>query len=120
MISSSPQLGTATPTDPLGSTIPVRSYLFEADVGITSACTGLTASQVGTITRAGGKQQVAYNGHPVYLYVGDRKVGDVGREGVTAFGSAWYALTPAANRITSQPSSSTGNRSSGGSGASAY
>lgn len=103
-------------------------YLFRADVGATSSCsgacavawppllatgtpiagTGLTASKVGTITRSGGSQQVTYNGHPVYLYIGDKKAGEVNGQGVTAFGAAWFALTPAGNQISTQPTTSGG------------
>ena len=111
-------------------------YLFKADVGANSACagacatawpplpangtpiagTGLTAAKLGTITRSGGNRQVTYNGHPVYLYVGDKKPGDVNGQAVTAFGAAWYALTPAGNQISTQPTSSGGSTSSGGGG----
>jgi predicted lipoprotein with Yx(FWY)xxD motif len=103
-------------------------YLFRADVGATSSCsgacavawppllatgtpiagTGLTASKVGTVTRSGGSQQVTYNGHPVYLYIGDKKAGEVNGQGVTAFGAAWFALTPAGNQISTQPTTSGG------------
>jgi predicted lipoprotein with Yx(FWY)xxD motif len=97
-------------------------YLFKADVGTTSVCTGacatawppllatgtptagtgLTASKLATISRPGGSHQVTYNGHPVYLYVGDKKPGRTTGQGVTAFGAAWYALTPAGNEISAQ------------------
>jgi predicted lipoprotein with Yx(FWY)xxD motif len=100
-------------------------YLFKADVGTTSACTGscatawppllatgtptagtgLTASKLSTITRPGGKRQVTYNGHPLYLYVGDKKQGDVNGQGVTAFGAAWYVVSPTGQAITSQSTS---------------
>jgi predicted lipoprotein with Yx(FWY)xxD motif len=115
---------------PTGRTL----YLFKADVGTTSACTGacatawppllaagkptagtgLTASKLGTITRSGGKRQVTYNGHPLYLYVGDKKPGDVTGQGVTAFGAAWFALTPSGNQVSAAASSSGGGASSGG------
>jgi predicted lipoprotein with Yx(FWY)xxD motif len=103
-------------------------YLFKADVGKTSACTGacatawppllatgtptagtgLTASKLATITRPGGSHQVTYNGHPVYRFVGDKKPGKTNGQGVTAFGAAWYALTPAGNQISTQPTTSSG------------
>jgi predicted lipoprotein with Yx(FWY)xxD motif len=103
-------------------------YLFKADSGSMSACTGacasawppllatgtptagtgLTASKLATITRSGGSQQVTYNGHPVYLYIGDKKAGEVNGQGVTAFGAAWFALTPAGNQISTQPTTSGG------------
>jgi predicted lipoprotein with Yx(FWY)xxD motif len=111
-------------------------YLFKADVGANSACagacasawppllaagkptagTGLAASRIATITRRGGNRQVTYNGHPLYLYVGDKKPGDVTGQGVTAFGAAWFALTPAGNQVAAPASSSGGSASSGGGG----
>jgi predicted lipoprotein with Yx(FWY)xxD motif len=103
-------------------------YLFKADVGAKSACTGacatawppllatakptagtgLTASKLATITRSDGTQQVTYNGHPVYLFIKDKKPGQTTGQGVTAFGAAWYALTPAGNQISTQPTTSGG------------
>jgi predicted lipoprotein with Yx(FWY)xxD motif len=108
-------------------------YLFKADVGSKSACTGacasawppllatgkptggsgLTASKITTITRSGGNQQVTYNGHPLYLYAGDKKPGDLTGQGVTAFGAAWFVLTPAGNQVSAPASSSGGSASSG-------
>jgi predicted lipoprotein with Yx(FWY)xxD motif len=111
-------------------------YLFKADVGTKSACTGacaaawppllatgkptagagLTASKLGTSTRSGGKQQVTYNGHPLYLFVQDHKPGQTTGQGVTAFGAPWFALTPAGNQASGSASSSSGGASSGGGG----
>jgi predicted lipoprotein with Yx(FWY)xxD motif len=111
-------------------------YLFKADVGTNSACAGacatawppllatgkptagvgLTASRLGTITRSGGSRQVTYNGHPLYLFIKDQKPGDTNGQGVTAFGAAWFALSPAGNQISSTPPSSGGGASSGGGG----
>jgi predicted lipoprotein with Yx(FWY)xxD motif len=111
-------------------------YLFKADVGAKSACsgacatawppllaaskptagTGLTASKLGTITRSGGSRQVTYNGHPLYLFIKDKKPGDVNGQGVTAFGAAWFALTPSGNQASTPASSSSGGGSGGGGG----
>ena len=124
----------------LGSTL-VNSqghtlYLFKADVGTKSACsgacagawppllatgnptagTGLTASKLGTSSRSDGSKQVTYNGHPLYLFIKDKKPGDVTGENVTAFGAAWFALTPAGNQASAPLSSSGGGASSGGGG----
>ena len=107
-------------------------YLFKADVGTKSACTGactsawppllatgkptagtgLTAAKLGTSTRSDGTHQVTYNGHPLYLYIGDTKRGDVTGQGLTAFGAAWYALTPTGNQLTT--SSASAGSSTGG------
>jgi predicted lipoprotein with Yx(FWY)xxD motif len=112
-------------------------YLFKADVGTKSACTGacatawppllatgkptagtgLTASKLGTTTRSGGSQQVTYNGHPLYLFVKDTKAGQTTGQGVTAFGAAWFALTPSGNQASAPASSSGGG---GGSGSLGY
>src|SRR5689334_8413461 len=81
-------------------------YLFQKDSGTKSACTGAcatawppltttgkptvgsgaSASLIGTIARSGGAAQVTYNGHPLYLFVMDKKPGDTNGEGKTAFG----------------------------------
>jgi predicted lipoprotein with Yx(FWY)xxD motif len=111
-------------------------YLFKADVGSKSACagacatawppllatgkptagTGLTASKLATITRSGGKRQVTYNGHPLYLFIMDQKAGATNGQGLTAFGAAWFALSPAGNQISATPASSGGGGSSGAGG----
>jgi predicted lipoprotein with Yx(FWY)xxD motif len=109
-------------TDSHGRTI----YLFAKDTGSMSTCSGacafdwppvtttgkpttgsgLTASKVGTTTRSDGKKQVTYNGHPLYLYVGDAKAGDTNGQGVDAFGARWYALSPAGDMVTATGSGS--------------
>ncbi len=96
-------------------------YLFKADSAAKSACfgacavawppllathkptagSGLTASKLGTIARSGANQQVTYDGHPLYLFIKDKKPGQTTGQGVTAFGAAWFAVSPAGNRISS-------------------
>ncbi len=104
-------------------------YLFKKDSGTRSACfgacaiawpplrangkptvgSGASASMVGTTTRSDGKPQVTYNGHPLYLYQGDSTAGDTNGQGITAFGGAWFAVSPAGNQVSGQPSTSGGN-----------
>ena len=108
-------------------------YLFKADQGTKSACTGtcagawppllvkgkptlgngINASLVGTATRPEGTTQVTYNGHPLYLFAQDQKAGETNGQGVSAFGAAWFALNSAGNQVSAQPPSSS---SSGGGG----
>ena len=98
-------------------------YLFTADSRTSSACSGAcavawpplrtgatpavasgaNAALVGTIPRSDGARQVTYNGHPLYLFVKDTKPGDVNGQGVTAFGGRWFAVSPAGNPISRQP-----------------
>jgi predicted lipoprotein with Yx(FWY)xxD motif len=95
-------------------------YLFKADTGTTSACSGdcaidwppvttagkatvggdLSTSKVGTTKRSDGTTQITYNGHPLYLFEGDHGAGDANGQGLNAFGGAWYVLSPAGNEIT--------------------
>jgi predicted lipoprotein with Yx(FWY)xxD motif len=104
-------------------------YLFKKDNGTTSACSGVcaidwppvrahgkptvgdgaNASMAATITRSDGAPQVTYNGHPLYLYEGDRKPGDTNGQGVAAFGATWYALTAAGNQVSGGTSTSGGS-----------
>src|ERR1700716_1680027 len=108
-------------------------YLFKADQGTKSACTGtcagawppllvkgkptlgngINASLVGTATRPEGTTQVTYNGHPLYLFAQDQKAGETNGQGVSAFGAAWFALNSAGNQVSAQPPSSS---TSGGGG----
>ncbi|WP_329569018.1 COG4315 family predicted lipoprotein [Kitasatospora sp. NBC_01266] len=95
-------------------------YLFESDTGSTSTCngscaaawppllttgapnsSGVTASLVGTSTRADHTTQVTYKGHPLYLFADDAKAGDVNGQGATAFGGKWYVVSPSGAAITS-------------------
>ena len=66
------------------------------------------ASLVSTVPRADGKAQVAYNGHPLYTYSGDNAAGDTNGQGVTAFGAAWFALSPSGDQIAGAASTSSG------------
>jgi predicted lipoprotein with Yx(FWY)xxD motif len=107
-------------------------YLFKKDKGTKSACfgacatnwpperatgkptvsSGLTASKAGTTKRSDGKPEVTYNGHPLYLFAGDKKPGDTSGQGVNAFGGSWFAVSPAGTQVSgSAPSSSSGGGS---------
>jgi predicted lipoprotein with Yx(FWY)xxD motif len=68
--------------------------------GKPTAGAGLAASKLATIIRSDGTRQVTYNGHPLYLFVKDQKPGDVKGQGVTAFGAAWFALSPSGDQIS--------------------
>ncbi len=95
-------------------------YLFQRDAGTKSACTGacaaawpplratgkpvvgtaLSASKVGTTARSDGKPQITYNGHPLYLYLGDQKPGDTNGQGLNLYGGGWFALSAAGNMVS--------------------
>jgi predicted lipoprotein with Yx(FWY)xxD motif len=103
-------------------------YLFTRDSGTMSECSGACAvnwppvratakptvgsgakeSLVSTTSRSGAAKQVTYNGHPLYLFKGDNDPGDTNGQGLNAFGGSWYALSPAGNQVSSQPSNSGG------------
>ena len=114
-------------------------YLFQADTGPTSTCngacavawppdhstgtpvtSGLTASMVGTTTRADKSTQITYDGHPLYYFVKDTKAGDINGQGVTAFGGAWYLVAPDGSAVTGAPSAPSSSPSSSGSGYGGY
>jgi hypothetical protein len=74
---------------------------------------------IGTTPRSDGKPQVTYNGHPLYLYAADQNPGDATGQGLTAFGAAWFTVSPAGNQVSGQATSS-GSTSSGGGGGFGY
>jgi predicted lipoprotein with Yx(FWY)xxD motif len=89
-------------------------YLFKKDSGTKSACfgacatawppvrvsvkptvgSGLKASLLGTTQRSDGPPQATYNGHPLYLYIGDQAPGQTTGQGISEFGAEWFALSP--------------------------
>jgi hypothetical protein len=66
------------------------------------------ASLLGTTMRADGRMQVTYNHHPLYTFVKDTRKGQTSGEAISAFGAAWFAVSPAGAKIgkstTSSPS----------------
>lgn len=64
---------------------------------------GAIASQISLIKGAGGRSQVAYNGHPLYYYVGDQGPRQTHGQGLNQFGALWYVLSPRGTAITSAP-----------------
>jgi len=110
------QLGTTSLgqiiTDVNGRTV----YTYKPDTTTTSTCygqcainwppvlvtgtpvagKGLDASLLGTTTRTDGTVQVTYAGHPLYLFAGDSKAGDVNGEGKF---SVWYAISASGGQI---------------------
>jgi predicted lipoprotein with Yx(FWY)xxD motif len=94
-------------------------YLFEADKGPTSVCTGGCAQEWPPLTTTGapvagagvntallatsprpdGTMQLTYNGHPLYYYNDDHGPGTAAGQGESSFGAKWYLLTPAGLKI---------------------
>ena len=94
-------------------------YLFQKDKSGKSACAGAcakawpplmtsgkprvaggaNAKMLGTTHRASGTQ-VTYDGHPLYLYIGDKKAGQTNGQGSTAFGAPWFVMGTNGAQIT--------------------
>ena len=102
-------------------------YVFQADSGTKSNCSGAcatnwppltsanptvgkgaNASMLGTSKRSDGTTQVTYNGHPLYTFAGDSGPGDTSGQGVNAFGGLWYVLSPAGQQVTTSGSNNSG------------
>jgi predicted lipoprotein with Yx(FWY)xxD motif len=108
-------LGTVLAAGPKRLTV----YLFAADTGAASTCSGAcaqvwppvttsgapkaeggaVAANLGTITRADGTKQLTYKGHPLYYYVSDQQSGETTGQGVNGFGAPWYVLSPSGSEI---------------------
>jgi predicted lipoprotein with Yx(FWY)xxD motif len=94
-------------------------YLWDADHGAMSTCSGacaqawppLTAtgtpkasgqvksSLLGTTKRADGSREVTYDGHPLYYYAGDSAPKQTNGQGSDSFGSPWWVVSPAGKAI---------------------
>jgi predicted lipoprotein with Yx(FWY)xxD motif len=109
-------LGTILAAGPKRLTV----YLFAADTGAASTCSGgcaqvwppvtttgapkaeggAVAADLGTITRSDGSKQVTYKGHPLYWYVSDSQAGETTGQGVNSFGAPWWVMSPNGSQIT--------------------
>jgi len=106
-------------------------YWFAKDTATNSACSGACAAawppvigmpqaasgfkltgKLGEIKRADGSMQATYDGHPLYLFAGDSKPGQVNGNAVDGFGALWYAIKIG----TSTTASTTGSGNSGSGG----
>jgi predicted lipoprotein with Yx(FWY)xxD motif len=67
--------------------------------GRPSAGPGVRSSLLSSIRIAGGRSQVTYAGHPLYLYSGDSSPGETSYVGESAFGGRWYALNSSGRTI---------------------
>ncbi len=117
-------------TDGSGRTL----YLFAADHGSTSTCTGGCASawppftthgkptaagqaRAGMLGTTGGRTgQVTYGGHPLYYFAADSSAKDAKGEGVDGFGARWWVVSPGGDAIMHDGPASKPSGGSGGSG----
>ncbi|WP_328520335.1 hypothetical protein [Kribbella sp. NBC_00359] len=76
----------------------------------TPQVSGVSASLVGTVTRADGTKQVTLAGWPLYYYANDAKAGDATGQAV---GGTWWVVGANGQKITTQASSSTPSGNSG-------
>jgi predicted lipoprotein with Yx(FWY)xxD motif len=108
-------LGTILAAGPKKMTV----YLFEADKGAHSTCSGDCAedwppvttdgephasgaaesADLATIMRSDGTKQVTYKGHPLYFFDEDKDSGDTHGQGSKAFGAGWYVMKANGSKI---------------------
>jgi predicted lipoprotein with Yx(FWY)xxD motif len=67
--------------------------------GKPTAGPGVTASKLSTITLAGGKKQVTYAGHPLYMYKFALGPADTSYTGALQFGGSWHAINAAGHHV---------------------
>ena len=80
--------------------------------GPATAGAGVTG-KLGVITRFDGSKQAAYDGHPLYTYVGDTAPGQAKGNGLNLSGGVWHEVT-ASGGAAPAPSASQSSSSSGG------
>lgn len=67
--------------------------------GRPTAGPGVKASLLSSTRLSGGKTQVTYAGHPLYLYSGDSGPGETSYVGESMFGGRWYALSASGGAV---------------------
>ncbi|HXM87406.1 MAG TPA: hypothetical protein VN889_07205 [Solirubrobacteraceae bacterium] len=67
--------------------------------GRPTAGPGVKSSLISTIAIAGGKRQVTYAGHPLYVYEPASERGETGYVGVRQFGGTWYGLSASGGNV---------------------
>ena len=84
------------------------------------ASAGVSAADLGQISRSDGGEQVTYKGHPLYFFIADKGPGMVKGQGSNQFGAKWWLVAPSGSAITTSGSSSSGGgaSASGGGGSS--
>lgn len=60
---------------------------------------GLSQALIAAVARSDGSMQVTYNGHPLYLYVGDRAPGEIKCQAAFEYGGGWYVVDAQGNKI---------------------
>ena len=101
-------------------------YSFAPDTATKSNCNGTCASfwppvkgpatagsgvtgTLTTITRSDGSMQAAYDGHPLYTYVGDTAPGQAKGNGLNLSGGVWHVVPASGGAAAAQsPSSGSG------------
>jgi predicted lipoprotein with Yx(FWY)xxD motif len=125
-----------TQSGPLGTFLTDGSgravYLFGSDGGSKSSCFGAcatawppltvqgsvstsggaSASEVGTIARSDGTEQVTYAGHPLYYFAGDEDPGETDGQGSTDFGAPWWLVAPSGQKVTTSSSAASSSAAS--------
>jgi predicted lipoprotein with Yx(FWY)xxD motif len=84
-------------------------------IGIPHAASGVKLTgKLGEIRRSDGSMQATYDGHPLYLFAGDAKPGQVNGNAVDGFGALWYAIKIGSPVTTGTTTSGTSGTSGGG------
>lgn len=61
---------------------------------------GLAQSLLAVSVRSDGGRQLAYNGHPLYTYIGDHAPGEIKCQAVVEFGGGWFVVDGQGNQVS--------------------
>jgi predicted lipoprotein with Yx(FWY)xxD motif len=80
------------PDTPAASTCYGSCAVYWPPVTGTAAASPGVPGRVGTITRTGGSEQLTYNGHPLYTYIGDSAPGQARGNNLNLNGGLWHEV----------------------------